>query len=589
MSISGKSVRNLVRYVAFGLLALNAGCSSGGVSGETQFEDEGAAIGEAEASNEAALSSFAMKGYADPLFGSKTQNRCLMNVTQAFNSLPSSPVRNRYQSRGGASLPPFNKTLRTFEACVVDWNGNSTIDRHIQGVARLPGVGDNRWLAVTRAHNLEYAGVHLVHMGDLDGADGTRLLIPGKSYKDPPPDSRRTEAFYSQYLTTHPGGVQSFGKYLAIAVEATNEERPRIDLYDFSGGMTTSANVGNYYLGNLGESPTVTKSITGVAVTRLSQAINGGRYLFFVLGKDTAKNGWFYVSDTGTLTRNSKLQFLDYVDNTDTTPSGAIREYQNVNLITECGSGDIYLLGTGNPGYAGSAGSGDNFADLFRLSMSGNSVRLERTARRSFQEGGADSCTFRAGATSYVDKDGRLLLYCHTHHANTDIFCDPDSKLKWTEYSYSGCPNADSGTCCSASATSCGDGNCCGSAERCMADGPQMGTCCATGKVCGSSCCGATDTCMGNSCCSAAKKCGSVCCSSSTECKDASRSMCCGAFDTVCGNTCCGPTQACVNGTCQTPPPPPPSNNCGVYPSCSTIADCPANFSYCNGCCRQIR
>lgn len=584
--------RRGVASVACGLLftvAVGFGCSSGVPGDATSLDGEGHVIGDAVASSEAALSPFAMKGFADPIFGSKAQSRCLMNVTQAFNNLPSSPIRNRYRSRGGATLPPFNKTLRTFEACAVDWNGNSTIDRHIQGVARLPGVLDNRWLAVTRAHNLEYAGVHLVHMGDLHGADGTRMLRPGVSYADPPPAARGTEAFYSQYLTTHPGGVQSFGQYLAIAVEATNEQRPRIDVYDFSGGMTTSANLGNYYLGNLGESPAVTGTITGIAVTRLSQAINAGRYLFFVLGKDTAKNGWFYVSDTSTLTRSTKLQFLDYVDNNDVTPVGGFREYQNVNLLTECGSGDVYLLGTGNPSYKGPLGSGDNYADLFRLSISGSSVRLERTARRSFQEGGADACTFRAGATSYVDKDGRLLLYCHTHHANTDIFCDPDNKLKWTEYAYDGCPNADSGTCCASGTTSCGDGNCCASTQRCMADGAQMGTCCASNKICGSSCCGATDTCMGNSCCPAAKKCGSVCCGSGTECKDASRSMCCGTFDTACGNTCCGPTQACVSGTCQTPPPPPPSTNCGSVPACSTVADCPPAFSYCNGCCRQIR
>ncbi len=354
--------------------------------------------------------------------------------------------------------------------------------------------------------------------------------------------------------------------------------------------MTTSANLGNYYLGSLGESPSITKSITGVAVTRLSRAINNGRYLFFVLGKDTAKNGWFYISDTDTLSRNTKLQFADYVDNNDTSPAGAFREYQNVNLITECGTGDIYLLGTGNPGYAGSAGSGDNFADLFRLSASGAAVRLEQMGRRSFQEGGSDACTFRAGATAYVDKDGRLLLYCHTHHANTDILCSADSKLKWTEYAYDGCPNADDGTCCPSGTKSCGDGNCCGSSEQCMAEGSQAGTCCASTKVCGSSCCGATDRCISNSCCPSAKQCGSACCASGTACKDASRSMCCGEFDTLCGNTCCGPSEECVSGKCQTPPPPPPGTDCGSVPACSTAADCPPAFAFCrNGCCGQLR
>jgi hypothetical protein len=540
----------------------------------------------AEITVTSALSAGTFRGYADPLYGSKDQNRCLMNVTQAFNSLPRSPTRNRYQSRGGKTLPPYNKKLATFEACAVDWHGNITIDRHIQGVARLAGVGDNRWLAVTRAHNLEYAGVHLARMGDLGGADGTRLLVPGTSYADPPPSTRGTEYFYSQFLTTHPGGVQAFGHYLAVAVEATNQQVPRLDVFDFSGGPGAGKQY-VYYLGNLGETPGVTKAITGVGVTRLTD----GRYLFFVLGKDENKDGWFYVSNGTQLTKDTKLEFVDYVNGTDTTPQGSIRMYQNVNLITECGSRDIYLLATGNEGYAGSVASGTNYADLFRVSMVGASVKLERTASRNFEEGGSDACTFRAGATSFVDRDGRLLLYCHAHHANTDIFCDADSKLKWTEYAYEGCPNSDSGTCCAAGTTSCGDGNCCGGTQSCMASGPQMGICCANAKICGGACCGATDACMGNRCCTASQQCGSVCCADGMACKDRSRSLCCGPFDTACGSVCCGPTQQCVSGRCQTPPPPTPGPNCGAVPSCSTVADCPAAFHYCgsNGCCGQIR
>ncbi|HEY8945221.1 MAG TPA: M12 family metallopeptidase [Polyangiaceae bacterium] len=86
-------------------------------------------------------------------------------------------------------------------------------------------------------------------------------------------------------------------------------------------------------------------------------------------------------------------------------------------------------------------------------------------------------------------------------------------------------------------------------------------------------------------------RCGTNCCGSGTSCVDAPSGLCCGQFDQRCGSTCCGPDQECVSGMCQaptTPPPPPPGTNCGAFPACSTIADCPTNYDYCNGCCRRL-
>ena len=32
-----------------------------------------------------------------------------------------------------------------------------------------------------------------------------------------------------------------------------------------------------------------------------------------------------------------------------------------------------------------------------------------------------DNCNYRAAGNTYVDTNGRLILYCHTHHSATGI------------------------------------------------------------------------------------------------------------------------------------------------------------------------
>ena len=88
-------------------------------------------------------------------------------------------------------------------------------------------------------------------------------------------------------------------------------------------------------------------------------------------------------------------------------------------------------------------------------------------------------------------------------------------------------------------------------------------------------------------------RCGNTCCGNGNACKDPSISLCCGTFNERCGNVCCDLDSTCVSGVCRVqtpPPPPPPGTNCGVRPACSTVADCPINFTFCSGgCCGQIR
>jgi hypothetical protein len=352
-------------------------------------------------------------------FGGALTNRCAEDVGATFAGLPASPTgKLRYRSQAGHRLPPFNARLAEFSG----W------DPHVQSLARLSlPWQDNRFLAVTRSTpgHPGGAGVFLVYLGDVDGADGTSWLLPGESYTGEPPLERSTYWYHPIAGTDHPGGMQASGDVLVVASEGAEGQAPFVDLFRLQRVAYDVTLVPLQRLtlyGDLGESVLPSRFITGAALSRLDD----GRYLLFVLGKDEDQQGWFYLSDAAELSADTPWSFLSHVF----VPGW----YQNVSLVTECDSGNLYLIATNNPTFDGGANSGTEYADLIQVSGDDEHVEVPLIATRSFAAGGGGYCTFRAAATAFVDREGQLILYCHAYKANTDVFGRPDSKLKLVEY-----------------------------------------------------------------------------------------------------------------------------------------------------------
>jgi len=357
-------------------------------------------------------------GLASSSYGSAFQNRCANNVSSALLGLPIGPSgKIRYNSMGGQRLPPNNQTLHTFEA----WSN------HIQGLTRLAGLGDNRWMAVTRGHNdLGRGGLFLVHLGNTaTGQDGTKL----GSASDAPSNTHRVMYNHLVAGVNHPGGLQATGRYVAVGVEAPTAPS-FVEFYNFGAPETAAPVVNRFYLrGDQAENPAPVRTIGGAGLTRLIDS----RYLLVVLGKDNSNDVWFYVSDSTTITSSTRWIYLEHFK---PVSPGA----QNVALITECTTGSIYLLATGNTQFDGAQAVFDinsrfrNHAYLWRLGLSGFEVTMTNVASREFDSGADDYCTFRAGAGPYVDPSGKLLMYCHTHHSPTDTFGSAEPVLKLVEY-----------------------------------------------------------------------------------------------------------------------------------------------------------
>jgi hypothetical protein len=517
--------RPIGRCVAAAFAVLSAGCA---------IEEPGDASTASQAITAAELLGRQATG------PSTFNNRCVDNVETAFAALPQRPTGTmRYRSQGGVRLPPSSAKLEPF----------GSFDFHVQSITRFAGGFDNdrRWIAVSRKHEVDRAGFFLVHLADADGADGGRLLIPGKAYPSDPVAGRETRFYYPVRDTGHPGGMQAFGQFLAIASEAPEGLSSFIDIYDFRGGPGAGRVLQRFMIPLSTPSFPTKRIIGGVAMATLRD----GRYLMFVLGQDKVREGWFFVSNGTNLTSTTQWLPLSYVKG-----DSSWDEYQNVTLVTECNSNQLYVVATGNATYLSDVLPGTDHGDLFRLSAnSAGNVVMTRVARKTFvSEDGF--CTFRAGATVHADKDGKLILYCHAHHANTDIIDGPDSKLKMAEWQRLGCLS--------------------------------------TQTTCGSTCCSQGSACVNGSCCSVSNSCGSACCGGGTVCKNAARNLCCDSLSIACGSSCCTLGQQCVNNACVTPPPPPPPPppvSCGIFQPCGPGGACPGN-TICfgtTGCCGILR
>src|SRR4051812_38788429 len=144
---------------------------------------------------------FEMKGHATTTFGYSLANRCAVSVRSGFDQIPAAPTgKIRYRSMGGKVLPPSNAKLAEFD----DW------DSHVQSMARISlPWSDNQWAAVTRANPgvSGGAGLFLIALGDVRGADGPRWVNAGKNSPGEPPADRRTFLYYPIAGTDHPGGL----------------------------------------------------------------------------------------------------------------------------------------------------------------------------------------------------------------------------------------------------------------------------------------------------------------------------------------------------------------------------------------------
>ena len=95
---------------------------------------------------------------------------------------------------------------------------------------------------------------------------------------------------------------------------------------------------------------------------------------------------------------------------------------ENLSVMTECGSGDIYTVHTTGDEKGVSAIRGNGYWRLSKLSNRGGQLSLNPVSAFSNQQN-MSSCNVRAAATVYVNPQHKLEFYCHGYAK------DPDGSL----------------------------------------------------------------------------------------------------------------------------------------------------------------
>lgn len=166
--------------------------------------------------------------------------------------------------------------------------------------------------------------------------------------------------YYRFDNVNHAGGVQALGSMVFVANEDDSNDA-YIQILDLRNPFDLNINKDDRYINQLvidgrnGE-PTnssgelindaeeiILSKASSVAATRLAD----GKYLMFVGGRGSGKYGWFYISDSPKIDKNTKWNFIDFWDTSDLPEGTKWGAWETINFISDAKTGDIYMVAMG--------------------------------------------------------------------------------------------------------------------------------------------------------------------------------------------------------------------------------------------------
>ncbi|WP_224363258.1 hypothetical protein [Hyalangium versicolor] len=326
----------------------------------------------------------ALAGYTGCTWGSLDCNLCVNDVVSTFNNM-----------RDHGEVLGFNPPVSG------SFNVAYPSSNHWEGIQRLT-AGFGRYLVVSKRDDRGANGnvAHTVYMGSRT-TTGRRFRSNRLSTSiNEPEDTTPLVLDYAAAALplddgyAHGGGMQAIGNIVALPMEE-GPGNGKVVLYDFS---SPTAPV---------KLSTVEGASTAAGTASLTKLADG-RFML-VLGQWDAKTLEFFLS-TGTNILTTGWEPYDVWQDTE-VPSGHWGSFQNLNFITDCSNGQLFMIGT----LIGGLGWGafdEDFAHLYSVSLAG-SVTFQHVASKHFycSNDGARQCNFGAAGGAFVDRDHNLLLY----------------------------------------------------------------------------------------------------------------------------------------------------------------------------------
>ena len=308
------------------------------------------------------------KGDLKCAYGDPDCNRCAPNVAAQFNELKSAGYSDFDYSFGVRdSYEPADVEPRQFLS-ITPGGGN-----HLQGFARIPidqSASEGAWFAASYGAGTDDPAVIYLVRAAIGTAGG---MVNG--------DGSMRYIYDAQGI--HPGGLHALGHYLIVGHD--DDGAGFFTFYDVAEPSQGGAWVQKPSLNNNRSSAAAAAKLAG-----------GGA---LIVSKRAGSNNGFQLYYANTIERG--LPGWQYVDAADGT-----RPFENVSAITECGTGNIYVVGA----------SGDeplhdnNYFVLYKLSMASNGAQLQKIDE--FTNDQTTNCDARAAGTTYVSQTGNLALYC---------------------------------------------------------------------------------------------------------------------------------------------------------------------------------
>jgi hypothetical protein len=327
-------------------------------------------------------------------------NVCAVNVRQQFNRATSGMISWRSDSwrfDWDKNYPP--QKARPIDVFKGDEEFLLGIPKtHVQGFVR------------TNSGRYPYAGTH-----SHKRQGGIFLVAPNKQS-----DKHLAALFKSQ--SRHPSGAHAFGKYLVYG------ENGRVFLKDLNRPAAKDISV---------KLPGPTPNFGGgVGLVKLQD----GTYLLLTTGPggqdERPRFNRFYQLRG----RDGRMEQVRYLGQTNQVkpaqwPQG-FRFAENLSMITECGSGDIYVIhATGDEDAIGALG-GRGYWRLSQVEQQGNQLSLTPVSA-FLNSQNLSGCSMRAAASVHVNPAGKLEFYCHGYAKNPkgsalNILGKSKNKFKFT-------------------------------------------------------------------------------------------------------------------------------------------------------------
>ena len=338
------------------------------------------------------------RGHTACRAGDPDCNRCLEDVRGQFRRIKEGQrtrKRKPWRFEWGKSYgPDATKPFDAFDEDSPLADGASLSHAHPQGFVR------------TNSSRLMYAGSHSQYE---HSKPGTIFVVRQRA------DGKKFLAYLHRTKSRHPSGVHVLGKFLVFGERDGGRDLLRVIDIDRAHVRQDIAH----------RMPTSDEKLFGGGIGIARLAAGGWLLVATQPGDRDAERRRYhnFYKVTGNLERPADLRIELLREQTYVNPArfgGKERKWsENLSLVTECGTGDIYSIHSSGDGSGVDGLIGGGYWRLSKLVNTAAGPALDPIDVYDVSQN-AEDCHMRSAASAGVGPGGKLELLCHQYRKDPD-------------------------------------------------------------------------------------------------------------------------------------------------------------------------